>query len=484
MAYGITEDGFVKPRMSELRQDITDDLIRRLRQAGYTSDIQTRPDSVLGISIDAAAERMSVLYDRMEAVYNAMYPSTAMGANLDKAVSFAPVTRLADEASQCYVVFYGAVGTIVPQGTQFRNSDTETLWQTTGQVAIQTAAVADVTLIGTAQDNSTYTITINGWPYSYTSGTGATWAQIIAALVGVVSSAGVSVSSDATSIRLYTDGSSAFRVSLSSQMVFRTIGSPVLAETVSPTDEGASAGRLTEMISLVTGVDAVNNLQDGVSGRTAETDAELRARYHDSGVYLLGAGTLPSIKANLIANVLGVSNVRVFENATDLIDSVGRPPHSIHVVAVGGLPDSIAAELYRVKPAGIDTYGHVHVSVPIEGGSFLTISFDRPTPIYVWVKAVVTTLPGSEQTFPADGLDQIRQALNQRGQQQDIGDDVLLQAYFCAIYKTEGVGNVDLQMAYSYDAEFVPKESDYSTANITIADYEQAEFDLSRITVT
>jgi len=484
MAYGITEDGFVKPRMSELRQEIIDDLMRRLKQAGYTSDIQTRPDSVMGISIDAAAERMSVLYDRMEAVYNAMYPSTAMGANLDKAVSYAPVVRLSDEPSQCYIIFYGTTGTIIPQGTQVRNATTETLWQTSSQVTIQTSAAADVTIIGTAQDNSTYTITINSVPYSYTSGTGATDAQIIAGLVGAISASGVNVSSDASSIRLYTDGSSTFQVTLSVQMAFRTVGSPVLAETVLPSDEGASAGELTELISLITGVDAVNNLQDGIPGRTTETDAELRARYHDSGVYLLGAGTLTSIKSNLIANVLGVSKVRVFENATDTTDAVGRPPHSIHAVVVGGLPDAVAQEFYRVKPAGIDTYGQVHVSVPIEGGSFLTINFDRPTPVYVWVKAVVATLPGSEQTFPADGLDQIKEALNLRGQQQDIGDDVLLQAYFCAIYQTEGVGSVDLKMAHSYDAAFVPDDSDYTSSNITIADYEQAEFDLSRITVT
>ena len=57
MANGVTPLGFVRPRLPEIRLEITDDLVARLRAVGYAGDIETRPDSLFGLLIDTFATR-------------------------------------------------------------------------------------------------------------------------------------------------------------------------------------------------------------------------------------------------------------------------------------------------------------------------------------------------------------------------------------------------------------------------------------------
>lgn len=481
--YGVTETGFVKPRMSDLRSYITERLRDYYQKAGYSGELQTRPDSIFGIMIDETSERMSEVWDMAEAVYNAMYPSTAIGVNLDRAVSFSPIIRFSDEKSQCYVIYYGVEGSVIPEGAQIRNIKSGELWKTTSRVDITRGSASDVMLLVTAASNSTYVVTIDNAFYQYRSGSLATTSQIVAGLIGALSSSGLIITGQNDRIRLRTDGSYAFSINAGTNIKLENIGSSSLAETVEAVSEIAEIGDLTEMVTRISGVESVNNVQTGAPGRKVETDAELRKRYHDTGVYSLGAATVNTIRANLMSNVIGVTKVKVFENPTDVIDSVGRPPHSIHVVVVGGLNDLIAKEIKRVKAAGIDTFGATTVNVEAGGGSNMPIKFDRPKPVYVWVKAQITQLPGNEQIFPADGVVQIKEAIYKKGVAQDIGDDVILQSYFCAFYQTSGVASVRLKMAHSRDASHVPNDGEYSEGNITIADYEQAIFDLSRIEV-
>ncbi|MCT9127504.1 hypothetical protein [Cupriavidus gilardii] len=65
-----------------------------------------------------------------------------------------------------------------------------------------------------------------------------------------------------------------------------------------------------------------------------------------------------------------------------------------------------------------------------------------------------------------------------------IGQDVVQQRFYCAVYATPGIAHVDLTFAHSTNPAFDPQPGDYSPANITIADFEVAKFDLSRIEVS
>ncbi|WP_237173052.1 baseplate J/gp47 family protein [Paracandidimonas lactea] len=480
--YGITPDGFVRPRLPEIRAEIIDTMRANLRAKGLPDDIETRPDSVMGVVIDTFADREAALWEMGEGVYYAMYPGSAVGAALDRSVSFSGVKRLQAERSQAYVVAYGIAGTVIGAGSQIRHRSTQSIWETTAPVTISAAAAADVRIVPTIQSSSTYTITVDATAYSYVSDATATGGEILAGLTAALATSGLQVANDGAALRLVSTAKVGVNITLTANLTFSELGSAVLAQTVDVIPEVAEPGDLNTIVTLTTGWTRVTNLQEGSVGRLQETDAQLRARYR-LGVFRFGAGTLPSIGPNILNDVPGITDIRVFDNKTDIVDAAGRKPHSVHVIVDGGIDDDIAVALYKYKGGGIDTNGAVTRTLATAEGQQI-IQFDRPTPVYVWVKAVVTLLPPEEQAFPSDGFDQIRAAILATGQAHVIGQDVRLQRFFCEIYKTPGIANVELTFASTGNPAYTPVSGDYSAANITIADIAKALFDASRIEVT
>lgn len=99
-------------------------------------------------------------------------------------------------------------------------------------------------------------------------------------------------------------------------------------------------------------------------------------------------------------------------------------------------------------------------------------------------KAKLQMLDGTEAQFPTDGLDTIRQNILEIGKALAVGDDVLLQKFFCAVFKVPGVSTVDLKFAVQTELGSKPADSEYSAQNIVINTYERAIFDLTRIEVS
>lgn len=483
MANGVTPEGFVRPRLPEIRVEISEDLLARIRATGYSGTIETRPDSLFGLLIDTFAERETALWEQMEAVYFAMYPSSASGAQLDRAVSFTGVARLNAQPSSVYVMLYGVEGTVVPALSQVRNQVTQSLWQIETDITIGAGAAGDASLRPLVANSTAYTVTIDGVPYTYTSDASATLSEILAGLAAQLAASGQTISSDAAVVRIRANGRESFALQMSASLVVSQLGTPALASSVENGELTAEIGELAEIVTLVPGWNTVGNLQAASVGRLVETDAELRQRYR-TGVYVLGAATLPAIEANLLDKVPGIQSVRVFENDTDLTDGIGRPPHSIHVVAEGGLDTDIAQTIFTYKAAGIDTHGAVVVEVLDAEGTEHTIRFDRPTPLYIWIEVVVTLLPSEEEPFPPDGFTQIAQNLLAAGNALGVGQDVIWQRLLRAVHAVSGVSEADLRIAVTSSPLVTPAPGDFESANITIADFEVPRFDLSRIEVT
>lgn len=481
MANGVTPDGFVRPRLPEIRAEIVEDITARLRATGYNGPIETRPDSLFGLLIDTVSERETAVWEQSEALYYAMYPSSASGAQLDRAVSFTGVKRLTAEQSSVYVMLYGLEGTTVTAGSQIRNTVTQTLWATVADTTIGAGQAGDATLRPVVANSTAYTVTLDGTPHTYTSDASATLAEILAGLVAVTTSTGYTVSSDGAVLRIQADGRETFALQMSGSLVLVQLGTPALMRSADNGVITAEVGEISGIVTLVPGWNSASNLQVASTGRLAETDAELRERYK-LGVYALGAATLPALQANLEAEVPGIRTVKVFENDTDAVDGDGRPPHSIHVVAEGGLDTDIARAIFNYKAAGIDTFGAVVVEVADSEGTEHTIRFDRPTPVYVWIKAVLTLLPPSEEAFPPDGFTQIENNLLAAGNALGVGSDVIWQRLLKAVHAVPGVAEAALTLATSAGPAGPPGA--YTEANITVAPFQVARFDVSRIEVT
>lgn len=467
---GVTPYGFVKMRLPEIRQAIAADLKNRLMAAGLDGNIETRPDSVLGMLIDTFAEREAALWENAEAVYNAMYPQTAAGVSLDRAVSLAGVSRLAAQKAYTRLIFWGAKGTVVPKGAQ-ASAENGSLWTTDEAVSITLTAAAGLVLQATGDEVG---LTCNGVVYRFTG------RQPLAGLAAKFEGSGLLANYDGANLTLTAQDGVNRRFGDFVGLQVLEIGTAVAA--TASDDATAAAGEINRLVAPLTGVSRVSNPIAATAGRAAETDAELAYR-HGMAVYRLGRATLPALAANIRADVPQIREIGVFANSGDTVDVYGRLPHSVHVVADGGDVEAIARAIWTYKAAGIDTHGAIVQEVQTEFGR-QTVRFDRIAPVYVWIKAQITLLPETEQAFPAAGFAQIRESLLQAADVFGLGDDVLYQKLYYAVFRTAGVATVDLRIARSAKPTEKPADSAFQAANLTIDPFAKAYFSASRIEVS
>ena len=463
---GVTPYGFVKMRLPEIRRAIADDLKNRLMAAGLDGNIETRPDSVLGMLIDTFAEREAALWENAEAVYNAMYPQTAVGVSLDRAVSLAGVARLGAQKAYTRLIFWGAKGTVVPKGAQ-ASAENGSLWATDEAVNISANAAAGLVLQAAGDEVG---LTCNGVAYR---------ADKLAGLAAKFEGSGLLANYDGANLTLTAQDGVNRRFGDFVGLQVLEIGAAVAA-TASDNEATAAAGEINRLVEPV--ANRVSNPMAASAGRAVETDAELAYR-HGMAVYRLGRATLPALAANIRADVPQIRGIGVFANSGDTVDAYGRLPHSVHVVADGGDVEAIARAIWAYKAAGIDTHGAIVQEVQTEFGR-QTVRFDRIAPVYVWIKAQITLLPETEQAFPAAGFAQIRESLLQASALFGLGDDVLYQKLYYAVFRTAGVATVDLKIARSAKPTEKPADGAFQAANLTIDPFAKAYFDMARIEVS
>ncbi|KOQ69993.1 baseplate J/gp47 family protein [Stenotrophomonas maltophilia] len=482
--FGVTPAGFIRKRLADIRPEIIAALRNNLQAAGLSGDIETRPDSVMGILIDTFAEREAALWELSEGIYGATYPSSASGVNLDNAVSLTGAERESATPSRGYVVLYGEGGTVVPAGSRIRSAVSGEQWGLAqeGRITRSNTADATVSLSGPPVAQA-YTVYIDGVGYTYNAAAGATEAQILNGLAMAITDSTVATSVDGAQLRLIAADGTGFPLGFTPNLRVGILGSPALAETLQPSTLGADPGTLTVIDTAVAGWASVNNPSPAAAGAPAESDSSLRNRY-GKGLYRMGGATLPAIAARVRADAAGVTNVVAYENTSDYADMAGRPPHSVHVIVEGGLDLEIAEAIRDSKAAGIATHGAFAVPVETASGLQAVIRFDRPVPVYVWIKASITLLDPQEQAFPDAGLNDIAAGLAAFGGQLSIGDDVVWQSFYRPVYGVPGVAYATLLFATSSSPAVQPAPGAYQAENITIQPQQRAMFDPSRIEVT
>ncbi len=245
-----------------------------------------------------------------------------------------------------------------------------------------------------------------------------------------------------------------------------TITLPAAAVLAGP-DGNTAEHTIGTITNPKSGITAVTNNQPFEGGRNTETDAEFRERYYLSVDFAGGVNT-DAIVAEIYESVEAVIAVTGDENCSDFTNEYGLPPHSIEIVAYGGLDEKIAEAIFRRKAAGIQTFGNTTVPVVSASGQVYDINFSRPTPVKVWVR--ISDL-STDSHFPLDGLEQIKQNIvsyiggnSQTG--LNIGQPVICVALPTEVFRVPGV--IDFKLQISSDGV------NYSWDNIEIAAREKA----------
>lgn len=255
-----------------------------------------------------------------------------------------------------------------------------------------------------------------------------------------------------------------------------TITLPASAVVAGP-DGNTAEETITVIVNPKSGVESVTNAKYFEGGRNTETDAEFRERYYKS-VDFAGGVNIDAIVAEVYESVEAVIAVTGDENDTDVENDHGLPPHSIEIVAYGGLDEDIAKAIYRRKAAGIETFGNTEVSVITTSGQTSQIKFSRPTPVKVWIKVFNLV---TDSYFPLDGIEQIKQVLVEFIGADTRGGLNIGQSVICVTLPTEVLripGVVDFDLEISADGEV------YSRNNVKIAAREKAITDESAVSVT
>jgi uncharacterized phage protein gp47/JayE len=155
----------------------------------------------------------------------------------------------------------------------------------------------------------------------------------------------------------------------------------------------ADANTINKVVTVVIGVNSVNNPAPATVGVEEETTQQARIRRRKS-VQLPALTPLGAIISR-VANVAGVTDVIGYENDTKVYDPVTDiDPNTFWIIVEGGGIADIAEAMATSKTGGAGTKGAISGVYEEEiprpsGGTFSiahTMKFDRPTPISIHVR--------------------------------------------------------------------------------------------------
>lgn len=198
---------------------------------------------------------------------------------------------------------------------------------------------------------------------------------------------------------------------------------------------------LNAIYQSIPGWDSVTNADAGTVGSNVESRAEFEERRRNS-VALNARGSLPAIYS-AVANLDGVIDAYVTENATDaIIDIGGVPlaPHSIWVAVVGGQAADIADAIWRKKSVGANYNGNTTYTVQDTDG------YQYPYPSYVVRWETPAALPilfdvqiATNPTLPSNVVELVKQAIidafngSNGGQRARIGSTIYASRFYAPV---------------------------------------------------
>ena len=480
MAFGITDQGFVIKPLQTIRTELETEF-----KSSFGNDLDVSEDSVAGQLIGNLAKRNSNIWELMQAIYESFNPDRAEGSSLDGAAALVGVIRLSATSSTVTVALYGSVGTVVPLGHLVRQSETNEDLSLAVAVTISLSSLIDADIsVKNVLDSTLYTLTVNGTGYTFTSDATATAEEIIAGLKVDVDAGSEPIvftdNLDGTANLQADDGITAFSLGVDANLQVDTQASPGSYEMVNKGALSIPANTVTIIVNPISGLNTVNNIAAGLSGRDLETDEEFRVRRREQ-LTAIGNATDEAIRAAVLQEVTGVTAALVISNRLDVTDGDGRPPHSFETVVSGGDEQEIADKIWETQPSGIQPVGDITKTVVDSTGTNQTVKFSRPTNVYIWVDLDYSL--NAEETFPENGEDLIKTAIVDYAEANiGIGDDVIYQRLAIPIYEIPGVSTIVITLATSTTPAGPPGA--YTGANVVIAADELAVFDESRIALT
>jgi uncharacterized phage protein gp47/JayE len=478
----ITDAGADKKTLAEIKTELETEF-----QTIFGNDIDLDASGSFGQIIGIFSKYLSELWDAWEEAYNCRNPDQASGICLDNIAIENAIERLpATYTAVINVLLYGDEGTIILAGKKAKKPLATVNFEldTTITISKTAARIGVIEVDGVVVPANTYTVIINATSYPYVAQGGDTKTDVLDGIEALIT-AGTWVGTASVANEQLTlsdlDLDYSFDITGDLDIVNIASGGDFTCDTIGA--EVLPASSLTEIVTPVTGWDSVTNPSAGTTGREVETDEEFRIRRELS--IISGNATDESIRSAVLNNVDSVTTCNVFSNRTDVTDGEGRPPHSFETVVQGGTDSDVADEIWIRMPSGIETYGNVNggsgITIQDSLGHDQIIKFSRPADVYIFVK--VRRNFNTEETYPANGDDLIKQAIVDWSLDTTnitVGVDVIRQRLIIPVYEIPGIDEVEILLDSSLTLPYTPTEV---AANVTITDRQLAIFATDQIVV-
>ncbi len=477
--YGVTEKGFILKRIDTILEELHTELTE-----GFGIDTRRSESSFLQVLITTFASQIAQLWETAQDSYYAKFPATATNINLDHAVQYGGIRRAPNKRT-CYPLhctgedgIYVREGVVVATNTMpevklYAAEEFQITRKNFNEVQIKVAAI---------QKNSVYTITINGSQFNFLNIDG-TEVSILEGIKSTITDTAYLVTVDTDNNTLIIKDTQKARGNILLLSENLTTSSVTTIANFYTQDYGKIMlpnGIVTKMIQNIPGFIAVVNKLIPTYGRQQETDIELRQSYLAKSA-LRSNTMIDSIIAELLNNVANVESVSGYENDSDSIDDRGLPPHSIEIVVEGGKENEIAQAILRRKAGGIQTYGMIVVPVLSSYGDTLSIKFNRPEYLYVWLKV---TLHGDAKKVPINYSSLTIQSIIENRTSMVAGTSLLTQLLHDNIYKVvAGITYIEIETASSTDSSYVPSNEEYKARNIIVSSRQKVLLEETRIEV-
>lgn len=419
ITYGLTSAGLRVMTESEIRADMN---ARIWRALVATLDLSDR--SLEGQLVAIISEGLGRLNQLTERVYAAFNVQKAVDYSLDQLCLITGTRRKGAAKSTVMLTLTGTDGTPVPTDSIARitgGAQFETLEDTSiSNSGILTWTVATLYTEG---DRATAINGTTGPPSVFRCTTTGT-SDVTGDGPALIDPA--NVPADPSDI---VDGTAHWEY-----LGAGTAAVDVAAQCTETGPTVANSLTITDIVTPIGGWDGVTNINPATVGRNQMTNAELRILRE---LELGQPGTSPADAIRAAAlEVTGVTNATVFVNNTDTTDGDGMPPHSVEVMVQGGDDQDIYDMLRDNVAAGIQTHGTEVGSSTDSQGTVHVMKFTRPTEITIYVAITIVKDP---VTYPADGDDQVKQAIVDWGDLQATGKNAVSSRIGAASFDVDGV---------------------------------------------
>ena len=440
--FGLSETGFTVKRLADILADSRSEAVRLFQDKVAVGDVVDTSDSaILGRLISLAAPGLAQLWQVAQAVESAFDPNSATGVALDNLVAYGRLKRKSQTYSTAQVILSGDNGTLVASGLTVGSTTDSSQWSLTSSVALSPSVATGITVTPlVVADNTVYTISYASISTSntitYTSSTGATAASIVNGLLAVVNTSHPTLVSTLNGTMLTLTRVDEFStVTFSSSANLGIIKVQKIGEVKSdlPGNVTADVNTLTKILTPQLGWDSVYNPFAASPGVNTETDEELRLRFRNTK-FDNASNILEALYSALI-NLSGVQQVKIYENDSDVTDSLGVPSHSFMPIVLGGISSDIAEAIWENKPMGIKSFGDTSINIVDSQGFSHAIGFERPDPVPIYITMSLTT----NSEFPASGPDDIKSDLiSYFTSNFGVGDDVVYSRLYTPINDVPG----------------------------------------------